>query len=135
MVLVPRGEEDMIDVQGKIALISLRLPHERAIRNMQSRGAIAVVMGGFTGRKPVHKIKAGLTNTFAGVPGFVMFTGDNGDTSDIMIPVAELADENWQLLEPNLNSSVELFVVLSSEGRNVCYNHCKLNHFQLILTA
>jgi hypothetical protein len=59
MVLVPRGYEDEIDVQGKIALISLRLPHERAIRNLQNRGAVAVVMGGFTGRwsKSITSVK------------------------------------------------------------------------------
>ncbi len=50
MVLVPRGFEDQVDVQGKIALVSIRLPHEQTIRNLQNRGAIAVVMGGFTGQ-------------------------------------------------------------------------------------
>ncbi len=55
-------------------------------------------------------------NNSSGVPGFVMYTGDNGNTSDIVIPMVELADENWQLLVPNLNSSVDLRVIVTAEG-------------------
>lgn len=66
-----------------------------------------------------------------------MYTGDNGDTSDILIPLAELADENWQLLVPTLNSSVDLAVILTSEGTPKISEHfqnCKLKQKILMLT-
>jgi len=60
-------------IAHNIVLTSLHLPPEPVLRKFQTLGAIAVVMGGY----------------FV-VPGVIMYFGDNGNTSDIVIPVAEL---------------------------------------------
>eukprot|EP00029_Vermamoeba_vermiformis_P002715 TRINITY_DN13087_c0_g1_i1.p1 TRINITY_DN13087_c0_g1~~TRINITY_DN13087_c0_g1_i1.p1 ORF type:complete len:431 (-),score=37.06 TRINITY_DN13087_c0_g1_i1:79-1371(-) len=82
------------DVNGKIVLTSLFVPPEDILRDMQQRGAIAVIMQGFSG-----------------VPGFIQYATNNGDTSDITIDFVELEETQYAFI----TSNIELYSIMPVE--------------------
>jgi hypothetical protein len=82
------------DVNGKIVLTSLLVPPEELLRDMQRRGAIAVIMQGFSG-----------------VPGFIQYATDNGDARDVTIDFIELEETQYAFI----TSNIELYATVPVE--------------------
>jgi hypothetical protein len=89
-------------IAGNIVLTSLHLPAEPTLRKFQSLGAIAVVMQGYF-----------LT------PGVIMYFGDNGNTSDIKIPVSELWVLNYSQFVDVLSTTTFVNITLTSAEPNL----------------
>jgi hypothetical protein len=89
-------------IAGNIVLTSLHLPPEPTLRKFQSLGAIAVVMQGYFP-----------------TPGYIEFAGDNGNTSDIVIPVLEIPSKYYlNQFVPYLQRNTFLSVILTSGEPN-----------------
>jgi hypothetical protein len=53
---------------------------------------------------------------FSDIPGFVMYVGQNGDTSDIVIPVVEVPLSNYSRILSLVQNYSSLEVTLTSTG-------------------
>jgi hypothetical protein len=92
-------QSDLTDVREKIVIATLVIPPESFVRNIQSRGAKALIMTGYPG-----------------TPGYIMLSTDNDDTSDIVMPMAELPKETWDLIGEKVRQEAFNVTLTGEEG-------------------